>query len=138
MLGAMHEAVRDEARMDAIMIDIANDSLILIRDVPRLLPPRPNGKRVHISACYRWLSRGVKGVVLESVKIGGSTYTSQEALQRFVEEVSSACDHRGVQPHTPARRQKEIDDASRRLANALKPGRGSKRNKANGAGDTGR
>lgn len=65
------------------MIPIQSENLIAIRDVPKHLPARPNAKRVHISACYRWISNGVRGVVLESWTIGGTTYTSLEALQRF-------------------------------------------------------
>ena len=65
------------------MIVVGEEQLIPLREVPRYLPPRPSGKRVHISACYRWISRGVRGVRLEAIRIGGTTYTSLEALQRF-------------------------------------------------------
>lgn len=70
------------------MIDVTTETLVLLRDVPRQLPLRPHGKRLHISGVYRWILRGVRGVVLESVRIGGSTYTSQEALQRFSERLT--------------------------------------------------
>ena len=71
------------------MIDISQETLLPIREVPRHLPPRPNGKRVHISAVYRWTQRGIRGAVLEAIRIGGSTYTSTEALQRFAERLSA-------------------------------------------------
>jgi hypothetical protein len=35
------------------------------------------------------MSRGVRGVRLEGVKVGGTTYTSVEALQRFAERLSA-------------------------------------------------
>jgi hypothetical protein len=70
------------------MINSAEENLIAIRDVPRRLPPRPNGKLLHISAVYRWTLRGLKGVRLETVRIGGTTYTSREALQRFSERLT--------------------------------------------------
>lgn len=96
------------------MIDISQETLVPIREVPRLLPPRPNGKRVHISACYRWLSRGVKGIVLESVKIGGSTYTSREALQRFAEQLSPVSrPNAPLYSPTPASRRRHIEEAAR-------------------------
>ena len=80
--------------------EISTDTLIPLREAPRHLPPRPNGKRVHISACYRWISHGVRGVHLESIKIGGFTYTSVEALQRFADTLRSpAKKRRAVLPN---------------------------------------
>lgn len=70
------------------MIDIHEETLVAIPEVPRLLPRR-NGRTIHRSAIYRWILRGCRGVVLESIKVGGLTYTSLEALQRFCEELNS-------------------------------------------------
>lgn len=39
---------------------------------------------VHVSAPYRWLHRGVRGVRLESVRIGGKLLTSRQAVNRFL------------------------------------------------------
>ena len=104
------------------MIDISTETVIPLREAPRHLPARPNGKRVHISACYRWISRGVRGVHLESIKIGGSTYTSIEALQRFADRLSGAGDQDLDGPRAKTiTRQKQIDRASARLAETLKP-----------------
>jgi Protein of unknown function (DUF1580) len=71
------------------MIDIEHERLISLRDVPKLLPARINGKRLHISAVYRWVQRGIRGVRLEVVRVGGTTYTSQKALQRFVQPAAA-------------------------------------------------
>lgn len=65
------------------MIDLTQEQLVALSQVPKVLPKRPNGKRLHISAVYRWVQRGRKGHRLETIKIGGTTYTSIEALQRF-------------------------------------------------------
>lgn len=73
------------------MINISTEHLIPIRDVPRHLPPRPTGRRVHISAVYRWIQRGVHGNRLESIKIGGMVYTSFEALMRFTTVKEQSC-----------------------------------------------
>lgn len=70
------------------MIDVTRESLVPVRDVPRCLPPRCKGNRVHISAVYRWMQKGVRGVVLDSCRIGGTTYTSREALQRFADQLT--------------------------------------------------
>ncbi len=67
------------------MIDIGNEELVPMRQVPAKLPPRANGKHVHATTVYRWINHGVRGVKLKSLKVGGTTYTSTEALQRFTE-----------------------------------------------------
>ena len=101
-------------------IEISNERLIAVRDVPRQLPPRPSGRRVHVSAVYRWLTQGVRGIVLESIKIGGTTYTSAEALQRFADQLSQP--ERPPMATTtppPASRQKQIEAATREVESIL-------------------
>ena len=71
------------------MIDTTKENLLPLREVPGRLPKRPNGKRLHISGVYRWTERGIKGVILESIRIGGVTFTSLEAIQRFAERLSA-------------------------------------------------
>lgn len=98
------------------MIDLSTEHLISIRDVPRHLPPRPTGRLVHISAVYRWILRGVRGVRLESIKVGGTAYTSQEALQRFGDRLSEARLNPSLTPTpTTATRRKQIDQATREV-----------------------
>ena len=94
------------------MIDINTEHLIPIRDLPRTLPPRRAGRRIHISAIYRWLKRGVRGVRLESVTLGGTTYTSKEALQRFAEGLSQTGPPNTETPSTSAIRRKQVEKAA--------------------------
>lgn len=96
------------------MIDVTTEALVPLNQVPKLLPPRPSGKRLHISAVYRWVQRGVRGVKLESVRIGGTTYTSREALQRFA-ETGQPAEPAPIAAVTPARRRRQIEAASRRV-----------------------
>lgn len=86
------------------MIDLRTEQIVSIAQVPKHLPHRPN-----LSTIYRWIGAGS----LETVKIGGRTFTSIEALDRFAE-------HRGGRPRPPEstptlQRQREIADAERRL-----------------------
>lgn len=106
------------------MIELAQEQLIPIRDVPRHVPARPNGKKVHISACYRWVSRGVKGVRLDAIRIGGTTYTSLEALQRFADQLSTPLTPGTADAKPPLAREKQIDRVARALEELLKPSRG--------------
>ena len=71
------------------MINLSEESLLSLKEAAKFLPKRDSGKRIHISALYRWCNKGVRGVVLESIKIGGTTYTSREALQRFGDNIST-------------------------------------------------
>src|SRR5262245_39482752 len=50
------------------------------RRLPRLTADRP----VSPATLWRWAHRGVRGVRLETWRLGGRTATSLEALRRFV------------------------------------------------------
>jgi hypothetical protein len=103
-----------------VVIDLASEQLVSLHDVPKLLPPRPNGKRVHISAIYRWVQRGIRGIRLEVIRVGGTTYTSREALQRFSSPTAALHDTANL---STAARQRQIDRAVQRLDRILYHGR---------------
>ncbi len=94
------------------MIDIETEQLIPLRDIPKILPKRSSGKRIHISAVYRWVQRGLAGRTLETVKIGGTRYTSQEAMQRFAE----GTDHKRPETTSRNRSSKQRQEALRRAS----------------------
>jgi Protein of unknown function (DUF1580) len=100
------------------MIAIDQEQIVAIREVPRRLPRRPDGKCVHISAVYRWIQRGIRGVHLETIRIGGTTYTSVEALQRFA-DAQSVPNQLHIEQSTPKARLRQIDLASQQLHNLL-------------------
>lgn len=70
------------------MINFASEEVVTLAHATKILPQRREGKRPNIATVYRWTTRGVKGVVLETIQIGGSRCTSVEALQRFFERLS--------------------------------------------------
>ena len=72
------------------MIDIKSENLLTVRQAARRIPGRRRGKSIHITAVYRWIQGGVHGVHLAAAQIGGTTYTSVEALQRFSEALTTA------------------------------------------------
>ena len=59
------------------------------------------GHPIDRSTCYRWRTRGCRGVKLETILIGGSRFTSLEALDRFVEQTNRAA----VELLTPQRKK---------------------------------
>jgi len=94
-------------------IDLS-EPLIPIKDIPGEFPNRP-----HIATVWRWVKRGVRGVKLETIVVGGRRYTNVAAIERFVEATTgvdptiaatSSHDPTGVDPtiaatsgHDPAR-----------------------------------
>ena len=102
------------------LIDINSEKLVSLREVPKLLPARCNGKPIHVSAIYRWVQRGVRGSRLEVIRVGGTTYTSREALQRF--SSPSITPSQAPLP-TPSARQKQIEHAIKSLDEFLYKGK---------------
>jgi hypothetical protein len=97
------------------MIDSNNESLISLAQTAKCLPERRGGKRPHISCIYRWTTSGCKGVVLESIQVGGTRCTSKEALARFFQRLTQ-----GDRPEVPevrsvARRQRDTAHAIKEL-----------------------
>lgn len=66
------------------MIDPVCERLLDLREAASWLPRRGNGKRIHVSTLYRWSTSGSRGIRLETVRVGGRTCTSVEALGRFI------------------------------------------------------
>ncbi len=69
---------------------IEHEELIPLRHAAKLIPStRGSGsKHLNVSTVYRWTLRGVRGRRLESVRIGGSRYTSVEAISRWIRELN--------------------------------------------------
>ena len=59
--------------------------LVTVAQAGQLIP----GKR-DPSTIWRWINKGRYGVRLESLEIGGVTYTSRAAIQEFCEAVTAA------------------------------------------------
>jgi len=95
---------------------VGKEKLLRLGEVPRLLPLGPSGKRIHVSAVYRWAQRGIKGVTLQTARIGGTTYTSIEALQRFADQLSRpGPPSSAVTPSSALYRQRQINQAAKRV-----------------------
>jgi hypothetical protein len=60
-----------------------DEEFFRLKEVPALLPDRP-----HLSTVWRWVTRGCRGVKLETIRIGARRYTSRSAVRRFVDELS--------------------------------------------------
>jgi hypothetical protein len=73
----------------------------------------------NISTLHRWRLRGIRGVKLESILLGGERRTSQEALERFFERSTAAADGlEEPETRTASQRKRAIETAERELAKA--------------------
>jgi hypothetical protein len=95
------------------MIDISTETLLTLSQAARLRPPGRAGRPTHPSTPYRWATRGIRGHRLEVVRLGGVTYTSREALQRFAERLTS--DAAGLPAPPPAPDRRAADAAAAEL-----------------------
>jgi hypothetical protein len=87
------------------MIDTASEHVLPLAKAARQLPRLRDDRPISPSTLWRWASAGLRGVRLETIKIGGSTCTSTQALARFFAALGSG-------PPTPApRRRATHDDA---------------------------
>ena len=62
-----------------------SEDLIPLAEAGQIIP----GVR-HPSTVWRWVNVGRYGVKLESLEVGGVTYTSRSAIQDFCEEITAA------------------------------------------------
>ena len=68
-----------EPSKDAAAMQLLTEDLLSMKQAREEIPTRPD-----ISTLQRWRLRGVRGVKLETVKIGGFTLTSRQAIHRFL------------------------------------------------------
>ena len=85
-------------------IDPSTESLISLTEAARSLPARRAGKKPHVSCIYRWTTTGCKGVILESVQVGGTRCTSKEALGRFFRRLTQQANPQAQPVRTVGRR----------------------------------
>ena len=95
------------------MIDPNSETPISLTEAAKPLPARRGGKRPHVSCLYRWTTTGCKGVILESIQVGGTRCTSKEALARFFKALTNVSSAGRQQP--PAHPQRAVAAAEREL-----------------------
>lgn len=115
------------------MIDIAEGGIISLAEAAALIPSFRSGKPTCRKTLYHWAKHGVRGVRLETAKLGGRTVTSKPALQAFMERLSAGLSDAPLStPHplpgatsapsvatpapTPAARRRAAEKADRELA----------------------
>lgn len=97
------------------MIDPRSEDLLSLREACAALPGRP-----HISTIHRWRLRGVRGVRLETILVGGRRFTSRTAIADFIARASGTEKAGGTLADSVlgSTRQKQIAAAERRFHDA--------------------
>lgn len=99
------------------MFDPSVENPIPLTRVPKVvrwLPGRRRGRKLNIATVFRWAQRGLRGVMLETISIGGTKCTSEEALKRFFARLGSAA----MPTESPQQRERQIDAAESALKQA--------------------
>jgi HEAT repeat protein len=96
-----------------------DEELLTLSQAAKALPA-VGGSRPHTSTLWRWSRKGVKGVRLETRRLGGRIFTSREALERFATALADASPSRRessttARPRTPKRRAREVEAANAQL-----------------------
>lgn len=62
-------------------IDSSTETIIQFNEARTAFP---GDKRLSLATLHRWRTKGIRGVRLETILIGGMRYTSHEAISRFI------------------------------------------------------
>ena len=92
------------------MVSILDESILTMAEAAKRLPGRP-----HLSTLWRWRTRGIGGVCLETALYGGRRVTSIEALERFFEKTTAAADGNPAPTRTHRQRTAAVNRAEREL-----------------------
>ena len=98
------------------MINSETETLILPKDICRMFPGR-SGNGISLSTVWRWMLHGRRRQKLDSLIVGGTRYTSREAVQRFVAGLNGGqCGHATVIKYRKELESTgQIDQSTRRV-----------------------
>ena len=83
------------------------EELMSLSQVASFLP-RKNGKKIHTSSIWRWITVGVRGVRLHSLRLGAKYFVTSEAIEDFGKKLAAL----GPQKRTIRRKCSEEDRRS--------------------------
>jgi len=112
---------------DAEAAVILEGQLLSLSQAVRLLwMPRRNGRPIHVATLYRWATRGVKGVRLQTVMVGRTRCVTEQALHEFFDSLGQYNETQRSAPIRP-QGQGQRNHAARRAREILHLGSTSKR-----------
>ena len=87
-----------------------SENLISPSKAARLVPGRP-----HVSTIWWWMTRGCRGIRLESIVCAGRRFTSVEAIERFVARTTAAANGQSLPTTSSKNCRRQIAAAERYL-----------------------
>jgi hypothetical protein len=102
------------------MINLETERILSLAEAARMRPLGRDGRPTHPGTVRRWIKDGVRSVKLEGIRVGGSLFTSLEALQRFAERLTATEDkssstHVHTSPASPRRASERAERMLDRL-----------------------
>jgi hypothetical protein len=95
---------------------LTDEKPLPLAEAARLLPKRPNP-----ATLWRWRTRGIRGVRLQTLMIGGRRHVLPSALRQFIEAVTAAPSGRPngeTDDRSPEAKRQRSPEMSRRLRQA--------------------
>lgn len=92
------------------MIDISCERPISLNAAAKFLP---DGRRPSFTTFWRWSTRGIRGVKLETLLVGGQRCTTAEAVLRFIAETTAVANGEPTPQRTTRQRAAAIKQAER-------------------------
>ncbi len=83
-------------------IDPISDQLLPLKEAADLFPCRRQGAKVNVATLWRWMTRGARGVILETVRVGNQNYTTEQAIREFIHAQSRPAAAPVTQPSNTA------------------------------------
>ncbi len=93
------------------MIDPTTEEMIPFQQASRRIPGNPS-----LCAFHRWRLSGVRGARLETLLVGGTRFTSAQAISRFI--AAQNCDEQPAPTITAKQRRVQAEAANRVLQEA--------------------
>ncbi len=102
------------------MIDLVAENVMSLSEAAKsnALPRRRRGRRPNVSTLYRWARKGCNGVVLETIRVGGTLCTSLQAIQRFAVRLTVEDGSHDARVERLVSRRHEIEKAEGELRQA--------------------
>jgi hypothetical protein len=99
-------------------IDTLIETPVTLGAATKFIPKRRAEKKCAVETVYRWSTHGCRGVVLETIQIGGTRCTSREALQRFFDRLTAQAAGTPAPAPTPRVDRRAVAQAERVLDQA--------------------
>jgi hypothetical protein len=88
-------------------IDPFAEEILTLSQAAKRLPRLRDDRPVAPSTLWRWATAGLRGIRLETIRVGGATCTSREALGRFLDALNGRPAQ--IDSHSQARHDESVE-----------------------------